>query len=804
MQDGQQHTTLNRFLLLLFIGSSASGCAALMYEVVWFHLLRLVIGTTTISLAILLTSFMGGMCLGSLWFHRLVDKRYHPLLIFALLETGIGLFGLLVPTILPGLIELYSHAGAYGGSDLLLRGLLCALVLLPPGVLMGASLPAVARWIQSSQYNLTHIGWFYAANLFGAVCGTVLSGFYLLRIYDVYIASGVAISLNASVALLAWYLSRRSAYTPVNAETTRHTAAPLYSIWIVYGVIALSGITSLGAQVVWTRLLSLLFGATVYTFAIILAVFLVGLGLGSATGSVVAKHTTRPLALLGGSQLLLMPAIFFAAYIIQTGLPDISVLNTRDSWLAFSIDNVLRCAVVLLPATFLWGMSFPLALASIENHHRDAGHWTGRVYAANTVGAIAGILLFSLVLIPTTGTQTSQQILIVLSAIASGMALYSFLNHHLAMVSSPVERQLRILSPLFVVGTLLVVLVANLGPIPPGMIAFGRNIELWDFPAKYLQIEEGINASVAVSIEEDSHNKNFHISGKVVASTWPDDMRLQRLLGHLPALLHEEPKSVLIIGFGAGISAGAFTQYDSIKRIVVVEIEPKVVASSQVHFARENYDIFNDPRTEIIYDDARHFMATTTETFDVISTDPIHPWVKGAASLYTREFLQLSKQKLNPGGILAQWVPLYQTSELAVKSEIRTFHTVFPQASVWSNDQGGSGYDLVVLASNAELAIDSQAINARIQQSPKILSSLAEVGFISPTGIENSFFANTRELEPWFAQAPLNLDRNLRLEYLAGTALNQTIEGYILRGMTLSNKDIAGRRDSRATNTKRP
>jgi spermidine synthase len=282
-----------------------------------------------------------------------------------------------------------------------------------------------------------------------------------------------------------------------------------------------------------------------------------------------------------------------------------------------------------------------------------------------------------------------------------------------------------------------------------------------------------MNSSIAVS-EEASGARNFHVAGKVEASSLPQDMRLQRMLGHLSALLVKEPKSVLVVGFGAGVTAGSFVTHPGVKRIVICEIEPLIPKVVSTYFLRENYNVAADPRVQIVYDDARHFILTTKEKFDVITSDPINPWVKGAATLYTREYFQLVKEHLNPGGVVTQWVPLYESFPEVVKSEVATFFGVFPDGTVWSNDIQGKGYD-IVLAGHAEpQSIDIDSMQARLlrPENARVMASLSEVGFNSALSLLSTYGGQARDLAPWIADAQISRDSNLRLQYLAGMGLN--------------------------------
>ena len=260
-----------------------------------------------------------------------------------------------------------------------------------------------------------------------------------------------------------------------------------------------------------------------------------------------------------------------------------------------------------------------------------------------------------------------------------------------------------------------VFLVQSVSPVPGMLIAYGRRMMTSLGRSEVLYTGEGINSSIAITKWDDGAVQ-FHVSGKVEASTEPYDMRLQRMLGHLPALTHKDPKSVLIVGFGAGVTAGSFVVHPEIKRIVICEMEPLIPPTATKYFGPQNYYVINDPRTQIIYDDARHFVLTTNEKFDIITSDPIHPWVKGSATLYSKEYFELVKQHLNPGGVITQWVPLYESDPETVKSEIATFFDAFPNGTIWGNDISGGGYDLVLMGQVDPARLDIDAMQARIDR----------------------------------------------------------------------------------------
>jgi spermidine synthase len=282
-----------------------------------------------------------------------------------------------------------------------------------------------------------------------------------------------------------------------------------------------------------------------------------------------------------------------------------------------------------------------------------------------------------------------------------------------------------------------------------------------------------MNSSVAVTERLDGQ-RCFHVSGKIEASSDPLDMRLQRMLGHIPTLIHPCPRSVLVVGCGAGVTAGSFVVHPEVERIVICEIEPlipKVVAS---YFAVENHQVLEDPRVQVVYDDARHYMLTAQEKFDVITSDPIHPWVKGAATLYTREYLEMCRARLKPGGVVAQWVPLYESPVEAVKSEMKTFFEVFPHGTLWSNDARGSGYDVVLLGQEQATTIDLDQLHQRMSRPDHALvaESLVNVEFHSEVELLARYAGRGEDLQSWLKDAQINSDRDLRLQYLAGKGPN--------------------------------
>ena len=747
-------------LILLFIGS---GCAALIYEIVWFQLLQLVVGSSSVSLGVLLGTFMGGMCIGSLLLPRFISSSRHPLLVYAVLEVGIAVLGILILFAVPMVGKLYLAMVGHGMPGIFLRAAVCVICLLPPTILMGATLPAIARWIESTPRGVSWLGFFYGGNTFGAVAGCVLAGFYLLRVHDMEFATYVAAGLNIFVALVAVAVAKVSPYrsTPESATFKATDITPARSAAPVLISIGLSGFCALAAEVVWARILSLMLGATVYTFSIILAVFLTGLGIGSSVGSVIARFSRNPRFALGCCQFLQVATIAWAAYALSYWLPywpiDSAAL-AASPWNKFESD-IARCALAIMPAALLWGASFPLALAGLAGPDRDPAQLVGRAYAANTLGAIAGAVGASMLFIPTLGTQHTQAF-VVITALVSAVIVFAP-KRGIGLVSAGAAAAIAIL------------VAIKIPRIPWQLVAYGRQTAVTDYGAKPLYFGEGMNSTVAVA-ETEGGARFFHVSGKTEASSLAKDMRLQYMLGHIPALLHPNPKSVLIVGCGAGVTAGTFILHPSVERIVICDIErliPKVVAD---YFAEQNNGVVRSPKVEIIYDDARHYVATTKEKFDIVTSDPIHPWVKGSAVLYSQEYFELCRSLLKPGGLVTQWVPLYESDVAVVQSEIATFYSVYPHGTIWGNDDEGFGYDTVMLGQNEPLKIDLDALQRRFD-SPEfkgVRDALSSVWLGSAQDLLSTYAGRKSDLEQWLVGAEINRDKNLRLQYLAGLQLD--------------------------------
>lgn len=769
-----------RRLLLLLPLFVASGAAALIYEIVWFQLLGLVIGASAVSIAVLLATFMGGMCIGSLFLARRVSSARSPLKVYAALEAGIGVCGVLVLLILPYAGGLYAAVGGSGPFGLLLRALLAALCLLPPTILMGATLPAISREVRATPEGMSYLGILYGGNTLGAVVGCLVAGFVLLRNFDVVTATGVAVCLNLLIAAVAWFMAGSRAATP-EVASARATASLPAGSWPVLLTLGLSGLTALGSEVVWTRILSLLLGPTTYTFSLILGGFLAGLGLGSSAGAFLARFIANPRAALGWCQFLLVLALGWAAWSLTAALPYWPINPSLSSAPAYTFQiDIIRALWVVLPGALLWGASFPLGLAALASKDDDPARLVGVAYAANTLGAIIGSLLTSLVLIGTIGTQDTQRVLIGLAALSALLTLALVVGEQGRLTLAP--RGLLAAGGAAALGLWV---ISTVGVIPPLLVGYGRFMAYrMNAHGDFIYVGEGTNSTVAVSQLENGV-RNYHNAGKVQASSEPQDMRLQRMLGHFTTLLSPKPSEVLVIGFGAGVTAGAVSIDPMVEHVTIAELEPLVPKVAGEYFRESNHGVAQNPKVTVHIDDGRHFLLTSNTMYDAITADPFDPWTRGAASLSTLEFYQLARKHLKPGGVITVWLPLYENTIASVQSEIATFLEAFPNGVVWGNTNMGQGYDLVLSGTVGDAPIDVEVLAARLgrPEYAAVTQSLTEIGFPTLESFLGTFAGRGPELRPWVAGADLNRDRNLRLQYLAGLGLNSYDQNLIYQAI---------------------
>jgi spermidine synthase len=710
----------------------ASGISGLLYEVAWTRLLNLLFGDTVLAVSTVLTAFMAGLALGSLGSGRLVDRCRRLLTLYACLEVGIGLTALLLPLalqgILPGYVWLHRRFHALPSLFILLRFLLAFGLLLVPTTLMGATLPVLSRYVVRAHAMLGWgVGVLYALNTGGAVLGCLAAGYVLIGSVGLYETVAMGAALNGCVGLLAWAVRRRAGDgQPAAALTIPPGAQPheapgdagtaRLALWSM----CLSGFAALSYEVIWTRALTFFVGNSTYAFSAMLTTFLCGLALGSLAWARVSDRTGNPVRLLGLLQ------VGIGVY----GLLSIAILGkvfygldawwegfSSASWGAPVWLNFAKTFAVILPPTFGMGAAFPLASKLVARGLRTVGRSVGDLYALNTVGAIAGSWLAGFVFIPLLGTQKSL-IATALVNVAVGVTL----------VARRARRR-RALQAALAAAALAAAVAVNL--YVPAL----RFADIAGEPEKaILYYDEGVAGVVKVAT--DVYDRRLlSINGWSVAGTGSpnpdlalvnDYPEVQKMLAHLPMLLHPAPRQVLVIGFGAGGTSWSMSRY-AVERLDIVEFVPGVIAAAPL-FPEVNHNVLADPRVRVTIDDGRNYLLVTPETYDVISVDTLDPKHAGNGNLYTREFYALSKRALKPGGLFVQWLPYHQVDNASLKLIAHTFQHVYPHGTLWLTRF--KGYALL-LGAPEPLRIDVARLQERLRD-PNLQRDLAEAHVATP------------------------------------------------------------------------
>ncbi len=715
-----------------------SGAAALVYETVWIRLLGRALGGDAVGLAVVLGTFMGGMGLGAAAFARVARRSPAPHRLYAALLGGLGLWALLSPWML-------AQVGPVAGN--VSRLLVAFGVLAPPTLAMGATFPLMARLsIARREETGRRTSAFYGANTLGAAVGALLGPLALMPVFGLNGAIACAAGLDFAAGLLALLWLRAPAPEPgvpaASARASSPSAAPVPGDRLLVGA-ALLGFSGLALEVVLARVLLAITGASVYAYAIVLGVFLGGIGLGSRQlAGARPGSRLEPDARLFGLLALAVPAstlLGLGLVALQLGGADLlgQALNLmpRETGVArLWATHALLAALALLPPALCLGAALPAAAAGLVARHPHAPRepLLGRLYAANTLGALLGSLGAAFVLLPLLGPRLGLFAALV-PALAAGLMV------------SEVRARVRLVG-LGAAAALALVHAPRPAPGPTEVLALAHG------PFSSARVDE--------TPEPDGRRtRSLRVDGKVVATTAPVDLRLQRLLGAVPGLLHGEVSSALVIGLGTGMTAGSLLALPSLERLVVVEISSAVVEVSR-RFDPWTLGLFEDARVEHVLGDGGHHLARTGERFDLITSDPIHPWTRGSSDLYALEHFERMAAHLAPGGIASQWLPLYQLSRDDLATVMATWCAAFPHTAAWL-----TAYDLALIGAHAPLpAPGALAERALPERMARILS---EAGVHSGVELAALQVAGAGDLEAFSAGTPpMRLDRPV-LEFRA-------------------------------------
>ena len=782
-----------RTLKLIAICFVLSGATGLIYEVLWARMLGLVFGATTVAISAVLAAFMGGLALGSALAARSSARIKRPVRAYALIEIAVGLYALAVPSLFRGIDRVYAqvwqyfHPGSYGFA--FSRFLLATMVLLIPTALMGATLPVLVAALQRSSANIAGaIARLYTWNLTGAILGVIASGFFLLPYFGVRATIWIAATVNLAIGLAAFLLDSRSAgiqterAEPIQDSegdiNRRPPKAVMTGFWLFCAFT--SGFVTISMQVVWSRVLSMIIGSSTYAFSIVLALFLMGLALGAWLISTNKNAEPRWLRRAVLVIEILTAFTLFLSLKLTSATPDFLIAGAFrlaiNSWTGLLALQISAAALlILLPAT-LMGMVLPLVLMwagrtqlNESSTNFSSARLVGQSYALNTIGAIAGSVVTAFVLIPGTNTRFTVFCAAALCLVVAGIA------YEPARITS--DRALARSLSIGVTTALMLAMFAawprlNLNALSTGaydsyvrVLARSRG----DIPEKdqnggagnhqLLMYEEGRTATV--SVRRDWGITSVAINGRTNASD-ADDMPTQIMLGQLGVLTAPRNGHALIVGFATGVTAGSVLQ-SPIESVDCVEIEPAAVASSRF-FEHVNRQPLADARLQMIIDDARTYLRVNPTTYDMIISEPSHPWVPGVANLFTREFFTLGRQRLKDDGVFVQWLQIYQLSTESLRSVLATFHSAFPYVAVFRVQGAAKGKDLILIGSGAP--IDLSRMAERMNDA-RTKTDLERVGIKNADDMRSWFVCDETQLGPAVAGAAINTDDNMHVETMA-------------------------------------
>lgn len=757
-----------------------SGLCALIYQTAWLREFRLIFGASTASSAAVLAIFMGGVGLGSTVLGKKVDRLSNPFRFYAKLEGFIALSAALTPL----LIVLARHAYIFlGGTSALglalgtaLRLILASIVLLVPTFLMGGTLPAVVRALQTdTDPSRRRVAFLYGVNVLGAVIGAMLSTFILFERLGNRMTIWSACAVNLAVALAALRLSqsmtaREATKTKASTGGSRagvggeNTATAEAPSGFVFAAAAIVGFAFFLLELVWYRMLSPILGGSSFTFGLILAVALSGMAAGSLLYSV--RKNDRTVTLTGFAWVCGLEALLVALpYALGDRLALLAIVLQPLGSLGFTarvVEWSMVAGIVIFPAAIVAGYQFPMLIALLGRGHQSVGSQTGVAYGWSTLGAIGGSFAGGFGLMPVLTAPGTWRLVVVLLALLSVSALFIFLRAH--------RRFLPVLPSLAVLGASLLLLNTT-GPTaawrhsPIGAGRVKLKDSSWNDFQQFLRERrrvlhweaEGLESSVALICD---NGFAFVVNGKVDGNA-RTDAGTQVMCGLLGALIHPEPRRSLVIGLGTGSTAGWLGDVPTMERVDVVELEPAMrkVAES---CAPVNRNALANPKVHLWFGDAREFVLTTRQDYDLIASEPSNPYRAGVASLFTREFYEAAARRLRPQGLFSQWVQAYEVDGETISTIYATLSSVFPTVETWKTQSG----DLLFIGSKEPIVYHVPVLRQKIQGEP-YKSALAQVWRV--TDLEGVFarYIARRDLADAVAagDVPVSTDDRNRLEF---------------------------------------
>ncbi len=761
-QSGSSGSQQERLIIILAAGFLLfSGIASLTYEVTWVRLLGLSFGSTSASISTVLAAFFLGMALGNAMAVRINRLSVDSFKRYLWLEIGIAISGLVLLPILLHLDGLVALVPAFGTSVGLKFGL-AFLLLSVPTICMGATFPVLTAILVRREEDVGwQLGQLYSLNVAGAVLGALLSGFVFIPRWGLDGAVFIAVTLNLAIVFVGFYFNRRINWPTLDGvhaaveqatQTTGAHFAPSRRRVII--VLFATGLTAIGSQVGWTKYLALFTGTTIYGFAAILTVVLLGMTLGAWVMRSQLRHLRSPHLVLT-TLLVLLAASLLATHAGLTWVPALyRVVNALEisPVMYHGIKYGIVFGLLLFPS-LVFGALFPLNLHLYCGDVAGVRARLGTAYAVNSVAGVLGALMAGFWLIPAFGTD----VLLILMMLA------------IAALSIPFILAVEATRPraLLMVGLVMLLfaawqrpqldyeaLIASVGYQYDDDVKAGRE-------AEFLFLKEGKAGIVSLVTYDDVYAK-LQINGineSVLHMKDPNKALLvESLLGLVPYMLHERPENAFVVGFGGGITTRALSLTD-LKTIRVVELEPAIVEAGRVLSGGE-IPVLADARVALDFNDARNTLVTESDTYDLILSQPSHPWLAGAAGLYTEQFWQIAKGRLNEDGIMGQWINLFKMDAMTLGSVFQAFYGVFPHGMSLAIPSTG---DLLLIGSLEPLRIDPARMD-RILAQPAIRATLGPHGLKTHRELLWYFAMSRRDALAAAGDTVPNTDTNLLSE----------------------------------------
>ncbi len=725
-----KYLKLKFIIIFLFI---LSGMCGLIYQVAWSKYLSLFIGSTAYSHMIVLASFMCGLAIGAYYWGKYVDKIKNQLKLYGFLEIAIGLYCLIYPFII-GVCEdifIFISTSTFIADNqtilLFLKFSISFITIIIPTFLMGGTLPILTKYFTSSLSEAgKSVATLYYVNSIGAVLGTGLAGFYLIKLYSLDGTVWIAAILNLAVGIVSFLIATKvipETLPKVPSTQVKEDSVQRYSlknIRIAISAAAISGFVAMLYELAWIRLLSNILGSSTYSFSVMLIAFISGIALGSWIVSLIIKRIKNLILFLGICQMgtaismiLMLPLYERLPYYLLKYSSIFS--NKPENFPLFLFFEFLYCFLIMIIPTTFSGMSLPVASRIASNDIKLLGKSIGGIFSINTIGTVIGALITGLVLIPSLGVKLSIEMGVVVNGLFGlfilfwGVKYFSRWKIAIAVVFVLFALTYRIQFPkwneyIWLTGAFRTIFM---DVVPTSFDEFREGNERG---RKVLWYKEGLNANVGVLENEkgDTFQRSLVINGKADASTI-GDLATQVLLAQIPLMLSHNSGDVLVIGLGSGITCGSALKHP-LKSLDCVEISSEVVECNYF-FSQENYHFMNDPRTKIVIDDAITFLKITPKKYHHIISEPSNPWIAGIGNLFSTEFFELCKRRLHPGGILTQWFHAYDVDDNVLRLVINTITKSFPVVSIWRV----SNADIIILASTSQTNLDFELLEEKFR-----------------------------------------------------------------------------------------